>query len=500
MSCESSDYPSPSGREARSSSFRETRPPTSYRGKQHSSPARPPLRNPVAHGVPTGPVQVPPPSNKNINSIPVISEMIELDTWGTADLGIHKQELIPTFTPDAAPYLDLVRQVYVSLNCRYFAGMKHIPYALFQYCCILAWWYRVLYVHCHNGHPLSVNQSSFFDSLKMMNFIVLPQSIIQYLCSLGNFIQGSECYKLRAPPVQLGETHDVLTAKGWFQTDDANNRVTDACMWDMAMWPAPAVSAITVCNEANFNHSNVVACHNLAAISPVVANGTAVIPTPNILGWTNEAHPASHASWRFTYHQLGWSSRELARDTTSEFLLSCSTFAWLSERLATIVKLPTHPLSKCTLSVMGSPIQAYALAPADIAIEPDQRPAVAEASINTLKGTLTSHLRLESRFRLDARYVVPAFCFGYRLRRSRVFRRFQHGQPEYWNYSNYQPWLYIRNGNYLALTPAQMVHMNRSYEFGSQAQLNSSRFRTAEFPRARILSIGLNTRKVNEIT
>lgn len=270
---------------------------------------------------------------------------------------------MPEIISDASGYFDFVRQVFISLGARYSSQMKHVPFSLFQYYCMIAWWHRVLFVHHSNGRVLTQNQREFFDAISALSDqLVIPVAVSQYLCRIGNFIQSDGTYRLRAPPVSFGITKDLVTRKGWFETEDIDNRVLNGDFGPYGKWPAPAVSVIAICNEANANHPASIARHTLEAIWPIV-EGCQIVPPENILGWKNVDVPMSHSSWLSVYQELGWSSRGMPRDVGTEFLVSTSTLVWLCEMFSSIANLPTRRLSDSAASGLGSPIQTYSIAP-----------------------------------------------------------------------------------------------------------------------------------------
>lgn len=261
-------------------------------------------------------------------------------------------------------------------------------------------------------------------------------------------------------------------------TDDANNRVTDDEFWTYAQYPSPAIHVKSVCNEVAHNQPYPLPRDELQAVSPQAAR-VPFYPTSNLIGWNTTDRDATHSSWCSTYQRLGWSYNAIPAHSETAFLVSLGSVIWVSERLRTIAGLRTRALSELTKTTQGSPIQAYALAPEDLALCEDHRPPPANVAANRMKGSYLGHFRLESRYSIDDRVSSPAFAFGFRIRRYCRFRQMLNNGYEYHADSIFQPWLKVsRTGQYLPMTSAQVLGMNRSYEFGSQPQLNVARFAT----------------------
>jgi len=55
---------------------------------------------------------------------------------------------------DVNPYIDLIHVTYGLIQSRYTAAGKHIPFALFQYYCVMFWWMRVLFLFKSSNRPI----------------------------------------------------------------------------------------------------------------------------------------------------------------------------------------------------------------------------------------------------------------------------------------------------------------------------------------------------------
>jgi hypothetical protein len=441
-------------------------------------------------GSPQGAVQVPKGGSSNTGKAsPVISGTIPLSGWGEIDLVSHRKDIEPTFTTDARPYADLVDTVYQSIQARYSTGGKHIPRALFRYYCFQLWWLRALWLHKSNGNTLDTEQKNFLNILSAGEDFQVPAPIAQYLANQGNFLQGGEQFYYRLMEHKLVQINDAAVSRGWFETDDADNKVTASSFWIYSQLPSPGVFCTDVCNEAENTLPAPGAMNDLAHIAP--ANGdNAVRPTENIIGWSNVQYQAHHSSWRSTFAQLGWSINGLPADLQTQYNVSTSTMKWMSERLSTMRDFKLHTTKQITLSVQGHPMQAYWLGTETAPSQRSQEPPAAEAATNRLCGSRHSDLAVLSRYSIDSKILAPAFSFGYRLERSLQFRDCYNRQPRYWNMSNFQPWLLLNAAGtgYVQLTAAQLAGMNSPFNFGSQVYINVRRFATHELNR----SVGLD--------
>jgi len=413
-----------------------------------------------------------------------VSKTIPLSGWGEIDLQSYRKDIEPTFTTDARPFADLVDTVYQSLQARYSSGAKHIPHGLFRYYCFTMWWVRALWLHKHNGNTLDTEQKNFLNIVSAGEEFQVPSPIAQYLSNMGNFLQGGELYYFRLLSTALGDAGDGVVQKGWIETDDDNNRVTDRYFWRYAQIPSPAVYVSYLCNEAESTLPQPGPLLNLGAVAPN-NSGRKVYPTNNIVGWSNQITQATHSSWRSTYANLGWSGTGLAPDVQTQFLVSTSTLKWVSERLASVRDYKVFSSKQITLSTQGHPMQAYFLGTEVPASQASQFPAHADVANNHLCGSRFSDLAVLSRYGIDSKVLAPAFSFGYRIERSKVFRNYAGGQPTYSSESNYQPWILANDTdtNRVLLTAAQLQHINEPFVYGSQPFFNVRRFATHELSR-----------------
>lgn len=462
-------------------------------GKRRSNTAKPRAAGPRKGShkagrdkdAPPGSIQVPPGGqSKTGKSSPVVSTVIPLSGWGEIDLAPHRENIEPTVTVDAAPYDDLVVNVYMSIQSRFSSGGKHIPFGLFRYYCILMWWYRVLWVHRHNGNVLSSEEKNFLNVIESGEEFHLPSHIAQYLAHLGNYQQGSENFYFRLPPHELGDVPNGDVRRGWFVSADPNNRADADTWWRYAQLPAPGVAVCYAMNEADAAAPNPINNpQDLLVISPVFDGNSTTTPTDNIVGWNNSPFQAYHQSWRTTYSNLGWGGTSTPGDFQTVFNVSTSTLRWVSDRLSQLHDFKVYSSKQLSLSVQGDPLQAYWLESPFPRANVDQRPPnVDNLDVNHLNGSLNTELCLRSRYSMDPKVLAPAFSFGYRIRRSLVWLSDapRTGLPVYANRSNYQPWLITSDadGLYRDFPAAWFNTMNDSFDFGSQPFLNVARFST----------------------
>jgi len=351
------------------------------------------------------------------------------------------------------------------------------------------WWLRALWLHKANGNTLDTEQKNFLNILSAGEDFQVPAPIAQYLANQGNFLQGGEQFYYRMMEHKLVTINAAAVSRGWFETDDADDRVTAASFWIYSQLPAPGVFCTDVCNEAE---NTLPAPGNMSDLGHIAPSndGHDVHPTENIIGWSNVQYQAHHSSWRSTFAQLGWSNGTTPADLQTQYNVSTSTMKWLSERLSTMRDFKLHTTRQITLSVQGHPMQAYWLGTETAPSQRSQDPPIADIATNRLCASRHSDLAVLSRFSIDSKILAPAFSFGYRLERSLQFRDYHDRQPRFWNSSNYQPWLLLNaNGTaYRQLNAAQLANMNATFTFGSQTFINVRRFATHELNR----SVGLD--------
>jgi hypothetical protein len=451
---------------------------------------RPPTNAPDKNA-PPGAVPVPKGGqNRTGKKSEVVSATIPISGWGEIDLSSHRKDIQPTFTVDAQPYEDLVDAVYLSMQSRYSTGGKHVPYAMFKYYCYLLWWYRVLWLHKANGNVLGTEEKNFLNVMSAGEEMNVPNHVAQYLANLGNFVQGGETFYFRKLSGTFGATDGAVPVRsGWLDTQAGIRANDSASFWKYSQLPVPGVYTTMVCNEADSTLAQPIGRSTLDHIAPEVA-GQLVYPTRNISGWRNEDWPAHHSSWRSTYSSLGWTQNSLPADDQTVYHISTSTMKWMSERLATIKDFKVHSSKQLALSVNGNPIQAYFLGTEIVQGQIDRTTPQADADVNRLNGTFDSDLALLSRYGMDPKMLAPSFSFGYRLERQRTFRRHNRGVPEFYDRSNYQPWIFYVEGGAAAVNPpaGYLANMNESFSFGSGAFINVRRFATHELKR----SVGLD--------
>ncbi|KAK1585016.1 uncharacterized protein LY79DRAFT_277250 [Colletotrichum navitas] len=417
-----------------------------------------------------------------------ISSTIPLSGWSDIDLSSHRRVIENVFTVDAQPFNDLVTQVWVFIQLHYSTGGKHIPIGLFRYYCMTMWWYRALFLQDTNGNNLTTEQKNFLNFMGTSGEYHIPSHIAQYLSNMGNFQQGGEAFRFRLQPHTLLSRDSDTVAAGWFTNDTHANDQSN--WWKYAQLPSPGVYTAYACNEAD-NVSGGNSQNTLDGIAPDIPGATAV-PTDNIVGWSNMHQKACHSSWRSTYFNLGWSGTGLPPDLETQFNLSTSTLKWMSGRLSVMKDLKVHSSKHLTLSPHGHPLQAYYLWQDVPHHATDLRPPAAHAVGNVLRATHQYEVALASRFSMDPKILGPAFSFGYRLERRRIFRDIHNEQPRTCSNSCFQPWLFVDSDNqYTTVDESWFNDMNLPLNFGSGTFLSVVRFRTNSLLRSNALSAAL---------
>jgi hypothetical protein len=335
----------------------------------------------------------------------------------------------------------------------------------------MLWWFRVLWLKQSNQYVLTRDEKSFFGVMKAGEDFVAPDRVAQYLANLGNFQVGSEEFVFHFSEVDFSRELSVgPVSTGWPASADGSLRFSPETFWLYGQLPVPGITALNVCNEA-------ASCSNaprteLDALTPAAAEHHTWSPTSNVNGWDLDPYPAHHSSVRSSFASLGWSSTTVAPDVQTGFLVSVSTLKWVSERLSGLApSLKVYSTKQLTLSVMGSPMQAYFLQPLDSDREilppaPLDRAAKKRYSLDT-------SFSVSSRYRQSDLLLTPGFCFSYRLERTFASN----------GVSRAAPWLYALNGVPVASPMGYDVRANHTYEFGSLPVLNVRRFRTATLSR-----------------
>lgn len=456
-------------------------------------------KNTMAKDTPPGAIQVQPGGqNKTGKASTPNNTTIQLTGWDELDLSALRTETIPTFTVDVSPYLEVVDTEFDRIASRCPSTGKFIPYALFRYYCLQLWWFRVLTLMKMNGQILSTHEKNFVNSFNNGGEdYAIPTHVAQYLASMGNFIQGGETYFFRKIVASFtGISRDHVVEEGWLDCGNASTRIVNGGQfWAYAQVPVPAVFTAAIVNEVRSNdHANPAAI-DLTHLTPEAANGHEWIPTDNIAGWVNNPRQYNHSSHRTTYHNIGWSSSTIPADVQTPFLFSPASMRWMSDRLAGIKELKVYPSKQIQLSSQGSPILSYWLETPDKVPSKDWREFATE-DLPRGKASAFSELALTSRFGVDAKALTPSFCFGYRLARDKVISGYANGQPVYAGRSNYQPWIYRRtvpdDDSIIVDPPAHwLVGMNATWQFGSAANLNLTRFQTQALRRDDAISRSL---------
>lgn len=448
-------------------------------------------KNTPGKDTPPGAVQVQKPGQSKTGKVtPPQNATIPLTGWADLDICATRVETIPTFTVDVNPYIDLVRTEFDRIASRSPTAGKHIPFALFQYYCLELFWFRALTVFKLNGQTLSTEQKNFLNAFSAAEEFTVPTHIAQYLANLGNFLQGGEAYNFRLIDVQYtGRNADGTVQEGWVDCGNGATRITTgAQFWAYAQLPAPGVFATTVVNETAFNDPANPGFDTLDHVTPAAADNRSWKPTHNIAGWVNDHshYRQNHQSWRSTYTNLGWTPTSIPTDMQTCFLFSASSMRWMSEKLSTVKELKLHGSKQLTLSVQGSPMQAYWLEEPDVQQSYDDVGYLEDEP--RTKATLNTPLALTSRFSVDPKALTPAFDFGYRLARSKVILRYENRKPVFADRSNFQPWIYFdtSDADHPTITdppPAFLIGMNSSWTYGSAGNINVVRFATPSMRR-----------------
>jgi len=447
--------------------------------------------------IPPGAVSVPPAGSRSGGKpTQPSSGAIPVSGWGDIDLTSIRSEMRPNFTADAAGYLDLVHTSYVEMFAR-FSNMKHIPFSLFQYYCVMAWWGRVLFLKKSNNRVLTTDEKNFLNVVSVSSGLefALPSPIAQYLANLGNFVAGTEEFLFDMESMDFSACltlDDEVIAGGFLKTKAPNGHTpsNSAEFWAYAQYPVPGVASLFVRKEASaFSHaqnmSNIDAVFSELLPDIVGVQGT-FVPTNNINCWDvkTDLEP-THSSVRSTFTTLGWGETTVPADTQTNFGISLSTMDFVSVRLSALVGLKTHSSSQIFLSSQGNPLLASFLCNSPYEKLPDlYTPTGAGAS---KRGTLHTNLMLASRFSIPAVNMSPTMSFCYRIRREVV--RDSYGDKER---SFFQPWTLVNpDGHPADVGAVVLAEMNRTFDLGSVAVLNIARFVTNGLPRAEGLIVSL---------
>jgi len=475
--------------------------PTAQTQRAAGSKQKRGAKNTMGKDTPTGSIQVKQHTAKGLKPSTPTNATIPLTGWAELDLVATKIEVIPTFTVDAAPYIDLVNAEFDRIVSRCPSVGKFIPFALFQYYCIQMFWYRVLFLQKSNGQPLSTEEKNFMNAFVGGEEFDVPLHIAQYLASIGNFIQGNETYFFRKMIFSFSGIAPTQTVqKGWLDcTNNTTTIINGTQFWAYAQVPVPAVAATTICNEIIHNSriNPAPPLLRLDHITPASEDDDHNwLPNSNILGWLNTPHAYNHNSHASTYANLGWLRNRIPVDSLTCFLFSASSMRWMSDKLALAKELKSYPSSQLTLSVQGAPMQAYFLASPNHLAPTDEYELRLIA--NRSKGSLFTELSVQSRFGTDPKALTPAFAFGYRLHREKVTTGYVDRQPQVAERSNHQPWIYVVNDanddtqNVIADPPNQyMLGINATWTFGSAVNLNNARFETVAMRRDNALQRAL---------
>lgn len=440
----------------------------------------------ISKDTPPGAVQVPKGGqNKSGKASPLQDTTIQLTGWDELDLAPVRTETIPTFTTDANPFVELVDTEFDRIASRCPSVGKFIPYSLFRYYCFQLWWCRVLTLHKMNGRVLTSDEKNFLNAFSGGEDFAIPTHVAQYLANMGNFLQGGETYFFRKMDLLFtGKDGDQYVEEGWLDVGNHATRITNGDQfWAYAQVPVPGVFATSIINEIRENDPANLAQQTLDHVAPATENEEREWrATNNIVGWKTQPRLYNHSSHRQTYHNIGWTAYAIPTDVQTSFLFSPSSMRWMSDRLSVIKELKTYPSKQITLSVMGTPAQAYWLEVPSPLVSSDWQEFATEDQ-PTGRAAGFSDLALTSRFGVDQKAVTPAFSFGYRLARDKVVTRYENHNPVYGERSNFQPWIYVETTDdgpdvILDPPPVYMLGMNRTWSFGSAANLNIVRFQT----------------------
>nr|QJW70320.1 coat protein [Erysiphe necator associated partiti-like virus 1] len=458
-------------------------------------------KNTVGKGAPTGRTQTNQPAKPKTQPSQPNNATIPLTGWAELDLVATRIEVIPTFTVDAAPYIDLVGAEFDRIVSRCPSVGKFIPFALFQYYCIQLFWYRVLFLQKSNGQILSTEEKNFLNTFVGGEEYNVPLHIAQYLASIGNFIQGNETYFFRKLNFQFtGVDLNQTVEKGWLDCGNASTTIINGTQfWAYAQVPVPAVAATTICNEVAHN-SRINPPPNLEDLEHITPDPEddehSWIPNSNILGWLNTPHTFNHNAHGSTYANLGWMHDSIPMDAITTFLFSPSSMRWMSDKLATAKELKLYLSGQLTLSTQGAPMQAYFLA-SPLHLRPGDEVELRLLD-NRSKASQFTELSVQSRFGTDAKALTPSFSFGYRLFRELVTTGYVNRMPIESQRSNHQPWFYVEHdsrddtANVIQDPPGQfMLGINATWTYGSAVNLNNARFETIAMRRDNALQRAL---------
>lgn len=467
-------------------------PPPSNDAPRQGQKGRGPRRShksAVDKAAPPGAVEVQPGGEKKTGKKSAVqSATIPLSGWGETDLASSRKDVRPEYTVDANPFMDLVEVTYENIQSRFSSSGKHIPFALFSYYCLTMWWYRVLFLHKTNGNTLSTEEKAALNILSAGEEFFIPAPIAQYLANMGNFQQGGETFYFRKLDSRFtGIWQDGKVVNGWLDTDDDIRVVSGTDFWRYAQLPVPGVYALSTLIEADSIRPAPGPRPDLEHVAPV-RSGSTVTSTNNILGWFKTPREAHHSSWRSTYANLGWQDYTLPPDVQTVFNISQTTLKWMSEKLSTINGFKTHSSRQLTLSVQGNPIAAqWLMIPTPVESEfwwPSPN------SIDDRRGTRHQSFGLASRYSMDAKFLSPSFCFGYRLQRTASFSKYEKGSPVFYGFSNFDPWTFHNEKSTarMSLPAGWWNNANDPFTLGSQPYINFERFSTHSLNR----SAGMN--------
>lgn len=440
-------------------------------------------KNAPSKDTPPGAVQVDKPGKaKTGKTTTPVSAAVPLMGWSDLDVQATRVETIPTYSVDVNPYLDLVHSEFDRIASRSPSGGKHIPFALFQYYCLELWWIRVLTLLKLNGQTLTSDQKNFLTAATASEEYAVPTHLAQYLTNMGNFLQGGEVYHFRlANSTFAGVSDDAVVREGWVDCGNHTTRVTtSAQFWAYAQVPVPGVFVTSVTNEIAVNDPSQPGVNDIAHVTPAAPADRTWLDTPNIAGWQTECRRYNHNSHRSAYSNLGWSDAAVPTDMQTCYLFSASSMRWLSDKLTLVKEVKFYGSKQLTLSMQGSPLQAYWLEEPDRFHSYDLLDYASDLARE--KATNVTELALVSRFSVDPKALTPAIAFGYRLARTRTISGYIGRDPNLTGRSNFQPWIFqnTEGGRRIVIDPPAgfLAAMNDTWTAGSGVHLNIVRFAT----------------------
>jgi len=460
-------------------------------GKQNGKNNNKSAKFAITNGAPSGGIQVGPGGQQSTGKqSPMQTATIPLEGFSDLDLSMHKTDIIPTFTTDVNPFIELIDAEYARVSARHSVSNKTLPYALFRYFCLQLWHHRSLSLAKANGQILDTDEKNFLSSFESGGDYAIPTHIAQYLSNMGNFISGGETFIYKRLDAKFsGVATNQCVTTGWLDCGNASARVTTGSQfWAYVQTAVPAVFTLAILNEMRGNnpyHDKVQL--DLSHVAPESTEAAVWAQTDNISGWRNAPHRYSHSSHLNIYSNLGWTYDSAPADAATCFNFHAPSMRWVSDAFSALTSVKTYSLKQATASVMGAPFQVSWLQCPKTHFCYDT-PEYLMTEKPTLRASGQSIMSVFSRFGLDSTSSTPAFIFAYRLNRDKVITGYNDAGPVYAQRSNHQPWILrtARDGGGYTIhdPPAHLMsHINRTWEFGSSSSINIPRFQSSALSR-----------------